>query len=132
MELAQLFQPLSKIVNSLFIVDDDKITVFMACKLIENYNSDIAISYSLNPAEALDLLLNNKIKPDLILLDINMPDINGWQFLQKLESENYLTDVIMFSSTIDEDEIKKSKQFKLVKGFVTKPLNFQKLKEIIG
>jgi CheY-like chemotaxis protein len=69
----------------------------------------------------------------LILVDINMPVMNGWDFLKEyaqVESSREDT-IIMLSSSIDFQDRQKSKDFPYVDGFIEKPLTFEKLKNIL-
>lgn len=132
MEIAQLFKPLSKPIQQILIIDDDQITVFLARKQIEVNYPNIQINYFLDAAKALEAIKNQLAKPDLILLDLNMPDLDGWQFLHQFMQFEYTCDVVILTSSIDEDDFEKSKNYLHVKGFISKPLTPAKLKIILG
>src|SRR6185503_5885296 len=68
--------------------------------------------------------------PDVIFLDINMPDLDGWEFLDEFKKlpESILKKckVFMLTSSIDDHDIEKSKSYKIVYDFISKPLSFSK------
>ena len=68
--------------NDIFVVDDDLVFHFIIKKLFDMCNLQFNTSYFLNGFEAIEEIKNNSTVPDLILLDINMPVYDGWQFLE--------------------------------------------------
>ncbi|MEC5164708.1 CheY-like chemotaxis protein [Flavobacterium sp. PL11] len=116
-----------------YIIDDDKLTVKLMSILISKneFCEDIQTFYN---AEQALLQLKNVIKndleiPDAILLDINMPIMDGWQFLDEF---NCLTikkpiTIFMMTSSIDPADIEKAKTYEVVKHYVEKPITVKKL-----
>lgn len=111
------------------IVDDDQIVVFIQKKMITNH--DIAsnpISFC-KAEDALDYLIEaqkeNQKKDFLIFLDINMPNMNGWDFLNCIECHeekpNY--HVIMVTSSIDNKDKQKAGRYSTVRAFIEKPIS---------
>lgn len=119
-------------VNRIAIIDDDKITVFLATKAINTSYNDIQIDQYFNAQIALDAFKDESNIPDIILLDINMPDVNGWDFLDVFSKYAVNCKVFMYTSSIDSNDFDKSKTYNIVMGFVSKPLNAEKLKRILG
>jgi CheY-like chemotaxis protein len=126
--------------KNILLVDDDSINNFIVINklnslaLVENIisleNGEEAILY------IKDCILNNKEKlPEIILLDINMPIMDGWGFLDEFEKiEKSIRDtmhIYMVSSSVYEDDIEKSKEYPVVISFISKPLSKEKLNEII-
>ena len=72
--------------------------------------------------------------PELILLDINMPAINGWEFIEEyeeiIEELNLNTTIVMLTTSINPDDKIKALSYDSVKKFENKPLTVEKLKEI--
>lgn len=112
-----------------YIVDDDPIFVLMFKKILSNSGCFEVIKNVNNGQKALDLLVNchkeNKQFPDIIFLDINMPVLNGWQFLDVIKKYSFKEElkIYMISSSIDKKEIEKSKKYSFVKNFISKPIS---------
>ena len=78
--------------RSLFIIDDDDINIFIITKIAERTGYEVTVSSCHNGKQAIeiiqDLVANNKALPDLALIDINMPIMNGWEFVEAFEEMN--------------------------------------------
>jgi CheY-like chemotaxis protein len=120
------------------IVDDDPVFRYISTKMIEKVNSDLVINLYSNGKEALDFLLENYVDKNFyyILLDINMPAMDGWEFLQALEKTAFVktgnVSIHIVSSSVDDSDIKKSESYGLVQGFLHKPLSHDMIKSIIA
>jgi CheY-like chemotaxis protein len=72
--------------------------------------------------------------PEIIFLDINMPEMNGWDFLEALqELPSHLSNkcrIVMLSSSIDTADIRKARTYAMVEDFISKPLTVDKLNRI--
>ncbi len=124
--------------TSVMLIDDDAITNMINTKIIKmNFSFDVH-DYS-NAQVALDQLkqwsysFSEKL-PFIIFLDINMPIMDGWEFLnefQKLPVEvHQKSKIYMLSSSIDVEDIEKAKTYHVVSDFVSKPLTSEKLKTL--
>jgi len=113
-----------------FIIDDDPIHQRISQIMIsKNQIYDEFVSYT-EADKALEFLKVNSDDqdklPDVILLDLNMPVVDGWDFLEAFE--NIKKDlkktirVFIVTSSVDEKDITRSKLFASVKGFISKPL----------
>ncbi|MBF6641081.1 response regulator [Flavobacterium sp. J49] len=95
--------------NNVFVVDDDKVHHFIIKKLLEKNNIQVNATFFENGDEALkDLkskLLKGENPPDLILLDINMPVLDGWQFLEEfnLLKEDFPEEITICLVSSSED-----------------------------
>jgi CheY-like chemotaxis protein len=122
-----------KPINLTYIIDDDKIFTFVLKKIIEKNNHFKQVVDFKNGEDVLEILSSKSDSPDIILLDINMPVIDGWQFLERLEDlpnkKEYK--IFIMSSSIDKNDIEKSKTYSTVKDFISKPINEEKLRRII-
>lgn len=120
------------------LVDDDPIFNWVSSKMIEKVDPDLTIKSCANGKEALDFLCENYTGETSyqILLDINMPRLNGWEFIEELKriqtikSDN--VSIYIVSSSTDESDIKKADGLELVKGYFKKPLSIEDIKFIFG
>ncbi|MGJ3234463.1 response regulator [Marivirga sp.] len=116
------------------IVDDDEISLKLSEMIFEGDTFFQEPKKFLDGTYALEYLKED-YSPDktyAIILDINMPLMNGWEFLENIESfvSSNNTYVFMLSSSSDKADIAKSDQFNLVKGYFTKPLQKEHLEQI--
>ena len=115
----------------IFLVDDDPIQNMLTSQLIKM--TDVSSPYEIfsNGAEALEGLKEGKI-PNLILLDINMPIMNGWEFLNEYDLFEKKGSVFMLTSSMNDEDRNKSKNYGCVTGYYPKPVNLDSIKEIIS
>ena len=108
------------------MVDDDEISNFISSKYIQKagFKSEV-YNY---PEEAFKYLLNNAPAVDLLLLDINMPNMDGFQFLDEMIKHQLNTKVILLTSSINAADHEKAATYTSVIDFWNKPINFEKLK----
>jgi CheY-like chemotaxis protein len=125
-----------KKVKSILLVDDDSTSNFMAQLLLEDLNVAEHISTTLNGQEALDYIQTHSTAdtcPNLILLDINMPVMNGFEFLEhfrQLPVSNHIQ-VVMLTSSVYHKDMEKAKSYQ-INYYVSKPLTTEKLQEIFS
>tara|TARA_R110000765_G_scaffold380694_1_gene471851 strand:+ start:1258 stop:1659 length:402 start_codon:yes stop_codon:yes gene_type:complete len=105
----------------IFLVDDQKITNFINKKIIDIAGVSRFVYDFIDPKEALDKLEENQ--PNLILLDLNMPDIDGWGFLDRMEEKNTDAKVVIVTSSTSPFDVEKAKNYNRVIQYITKPLN---------
>lgn len=116
--------------TNLIIIDDDEFFHFIIKKQFKAFDlsQDRIYSYH-NGKEALDAIANlsHENERSLVLLDLNMPVLNGWEFLEEVQRKmpdfsNKVT-VFICSSSIDREDIDKAKRHPLVADYLVKPLN---------
>ncbi|WP_375583574.1 response regulator [Cyclobacterium xiamenense] len=119
-----------------YIVDDDPLYNFGTKKILEFTSFSEKVSYFLNGEDALKdftkRILDGDPLPDIILLDINMPIMNGWEFLENVSKADFShpTKIFMVSSSINQDEIDRAKSYPLVAEYIVKPLTLEKVKAL--
>lgn len=119
-----------KKIEKIIIVDDDRMQNIITEKTLLNYNPKFKITKFTNPSCAIQQLLNKSIHPDLIFLDINMPIIDGWEFLNELKRNELKIPVIMLTSSIDPEDKTRAFSFNTVKLFLSKPITAHRVNQI--
>jgi len=71
-------------------------------------------------------------QPDILFLDIFMPNMNGWEFLQHLEEKKVAVKVYMLSSSVDKNDQDRARKYSIVQDFISKPLSYKTLKEVLN
>lgn len=108
-------------------VDDDKVQHMINKRILLKVDPALKLMFFESPTVALEWLSSNKA--DILLLDINMPQMKGWEVLDELERRGIDLQVKMLTSSMDPEDIEESKNYKMVNGFLNKPL---KEKEVEG
>ena len=121
------------------IIDDDPIFVFGTKKIMKLANFCNSFLVFHNGEEALNHLKpiiesNNDSLPDVILLDLNMPVMDGWEFLDefiKIPCEKEIT-IYIVTSSIDPIDMDRAKDYDNISNYLIKPITSQKLQEIMS
>lgn len=125
-------------VDFVLLIDDDRATNFFNLMMVGRHDAYQEVTAMQSGVEALEYLQsveeNNKPIPSLIFLDINMPGMNGWDFLREYEklplSITKKIKIIILSTTSNPAEIEKSiKEFD-VDDFISKPLSLKLLDDV--
>lgn len=127
--------------KNVLVVDDDPVFKLIARKLFERSGDFFKVTFAENGLEAIELLkaiIEEKVQPvpDIILLDIEMPIMNGWGFMEefvKLPSEE-TRDISVYtvSSSIAQEDKNKTASYPQIKAYITKPLTVDIIKSIAG
>lgn len=127
------------------LIDDNEVDIFLNSTYIKKEVTNCQINPHLSAIQALsdlesklnttDLSESNDF-PDVILVDINMPEMSGFSFLEKLtQLEKYgaikNTQIYLISSSISQSDINKAEEQPICKGFISKPLTPLKIKSIL-
>lgn len=119
------------------IIDDDPIYIFGTRRMMEIANfceSFMIFNNGKNALETLEkIILAEGTLPELILLDLNMPIMDGWEFLDefiKIPCEQKVT-IYIITSSIDNEDIKKAKTYSNVSNYILKPVTVDSLKVIL-
>jgi CheY-like chemotaxis protein len=123
----------------IYIIDDDEIFQFITRKSFERLERKDELHFFLNGEDALNSIRRNVKEgvqlPEIIFLDINMPIMDGWDFLAELqvliESAVNKPYIYMVSSSIDDKDLIKSKKYTMIKDYIVKPIKDVHIKEIL-
>ncbi len=120
------------------IIDDDRLFTFGMKKLmqINNFCENLMVfKHGEEAFKHLKLVVNDaESLPDVILLDINMPVMDGWEFLDRfVELKSKLAKkviIFMVSSSVDKEDLERAKTYELVSDYIVKPVSEQDLLKI--
>lgn len=117
----------------LWVIDDDSIYQMLTKRMVEKSRPGIEVSAFLNGRIAFEEMEHvfsggdENSLPDVIFLDINMPVMNGWEFLDALQEAGYSdklsTRIFIVSSSIDKSDFEKAKTYSIVSDYLIKPLS---------
>jgi CheY-like chemotaxis protein len=121
--------------RKILLVDDSAPFNFLSRTIIKQQIGDCIVAEALNGQIALDYLKTNEDWPEVILLDINMPVMDGFQFLEafeKLDRHAQNPKIFMLSSSSREEDHKKSMKYENVSDFFDKPLTASHIQLILS
>jgi CheY-like chemotaxis protein len=122
----------------ILLVDDDEVTNFLSQEMLKLFLDKPVIHITSNGQEAIDYLQARSGEPDqlpdIILLDINMPIMDGWDFLAELEKIRKpgfeRVKIYMFTSSVYYEDIDRAKTYATVQDIFSKPLDEEKIRAI--
>ncbi|MCC2548010.1 response regulator [Hymenobacter sp. BT175] len=124
--------------RSVLLVEDDLFDTMVVQKSFEKFSIQHKLYTAFNGLEALDLLLGrNGIEPispapEVILLDLNMPKMNGHEFLTELRQHPELSDIPVFITTTSSMDVDRMSVSGLgVSGYILKPLDFESSEDLV-
>lgn len=127
-------------IKKLLCVDDDKITLTLIKLVVNKVAFAEEIITKMNGQEALDYYeeladdTSAEVYPELIFLDLNMPVMGGWDFLDEFAKTFYekfnQTRVVILSSSTDPEEKARAHKYPMIVDYLSKPLTINALKNI--
>jgi CheY-like chemotaxis protein len=122
--------------TSILLVEDDMLDTMNVERELRKLNIQAPLVKARNGREALDLLRGTPTQPALnplpsvVLLDINMPRMNGLEFLAEIRQDSRLRDLQVFVMTTSEEDTDRTRARQLnVAGYIVKPLTFERFGE---
>ncbi len=108
------------------LIEDDEIERLKFARVLQKNNYNHTLIEAENGEKALEILENNKELPDLIFLDLNMPKMNGLEFLKNLKSNPALryTPVVILSTSSNHNDLKETYEVGIA-GYIVKPLKYE-------
>ncbi len=125
-----------KKVNSIMLIDDDAATNFYHKIIIQRLNCSNRIEVFDDATEALQYLENAEELPDIIFLDINMPKMNGWEFIEEIVKNGMneiLNDstIVVLTTSLNSNDKEKALKYGIISDFRLKPLTKETLLEVM-
>jgi CheY-like chemotaxis protein len=115
------------------LIDDNYIDNFVTSRLLESTKFADSVVVRQSPSEAIESLRTGDISPDVIFLDLRMPNMDGFEFLQEYDKLDIVKEgvkVFMLSSSLDPTDLRRSHANKYITQFIHKPLTKKVLEEI--
>ena len=106
---------------TIVLIDDDPISTFVTEKLISKNVKEPCTFFKYQSAK-LALQEIYDINPNYLFLDLNMPEMTGWDFLDHFDTAKNEAEIYILSSSVDERDISKASKYQVVKRYLSKPL----------
>jgi CheY-like chemotaxis protein len=126
-----------KSISTIYIVDNDPIYQLVVKKLLQKLIPKVILHSYMDGSEAWEKLCkqSNEKLPCIILLDLDMPLMDGWEFMEVFEQwnhpEKHLIQIYIVSSSIAKEDIEKSKTYSYIVDYITKPISLASLEKIL-
>ena len=120
--------------NLVLLVDDDAVSNFITEKFLRNSGLIESLEVMINGKQASDFFHDCPSYPDLILLDINMPLMNGFEFLEFLERKGLSgkSKVAILTSSVRKEDRENALRFNDVIGYIEKPISKEKIIHLLN
>ncbi len=125
---------------NILLVDDDEVYLYVTTKILKNLTKDILVNTFTDGEQAIEyirLCIQGSVElPEIILLDINMPFLDGWGFLSEFKKmkpvlPNHQVNIFMVTSSNNPNDFKRAQEFEELTGYVIKPVYEDKMAEIL-
>lgn len=126
--------------KKLILIEDDDVIVYLTQKLIKESKSIELLNVLKNGRKALDYFIENaknaELLPDFIFLDLSMPILDGWQFLEEFarikDSMAKNIQIYITTSSISPKDLSKAESYDFISDFVIKPISLENFNRIIN
>lgn len=124
-----------------YIIDDDKLHHFGMKRMLQNIKTPINLFQFYNGLQAINYIKENlplvTNLPDMIFLDLNMPVMNGWQFLDEFlklmpggRAGGRRTTIYMVTSSVSDDDVAKAASYSEITEYIVKPASIHQMKNL--
>lgn len=105
--------------KEIIIVDDDRINNHVCITMIKKIIENVSVTSFTNPNEALEYLINHKNNFEgLVIIDVNMPEMSGWQLIDLMDQNKIEQQIIMLTSSISYQDKESAEGIKMIKDFL--------------
>lgn len=122
-----------KMIPKLLIIDDDEVLLMIISKMFKKVNPERDLNLFSSGKSALDRLEELKVEENtrFLMLDINLKDMSGWDFLKELESRNdQFSKVFLITSSVSQNNQEIAKKYSSIIDFFEKPITFDVINKI--
>ena len=121
-------------VDLALLVDDSDVDLFIQKRFIEIAGFAKTIKACNSPSQAIRYLQENEIIPEIIFLDLNMPDMDGFAFMDKFlqlpRKIHELVKVVVLTSSSNHSDKKRAEKYSSITNFLSKPLSLEALEDL--
>lgn len=119
--------------QGILLIDDDAMMNFIQKRIVSRYFPESSISVFEKATDAIAEITKHPAMSYLVFLDLNMPQMNGWEFIKHLEQNNFIDGLtlVILTSSIDQQDQNDAFNYKNVLQFISKPLTKEKIESIL-
>lgn len=110
------------------MIDDDLLTIKFNTMVIKKNHPEADLITFISAQDALEYLQGSNLPPDIIFLDLNMPFMNGWDFMDEFKKLKLDIEVVVLTSSSEKEDIDKSVQTYGIEKYFVKPLSLDAVK----
>ena len=122
----------------LLMIDDDQSDLYLAKRAFKKCGTPVSVQVARHGEEALALLRQESSheearRPDLILLDLNMPRMNGHEFLERVKTDDALKSIPIIVMSMSESDVDIEESYRLqASAYISKPIELEAFGKVIG
>lgn len=117
-------------IQKILVLDDDRIQHFLLKKKLSSMFPEVLIFLKSTPKEAIDFLELNEV--DLIFLDLNLPEMSGWEIIDLLKENSIQSKLVLVSGSVSTEDKERVKNDEFIHAIYEKPVHETDLREIFG
>lgn len=117
-------------IKKILLLDDDRIQKILVEKRLLKIEAGLEFVYFDTPSEALDFLRSESV--DLLLVDLNLPEMSGWEFVNEAVKVSPYSEIILQSGSVERDQIQRVESDERISKIFEKPLSESDLRSILG